>query len=216
PMDANRLVPVTEKIIEKGIPVIALDSAINSNKILSLVSFNNFQGGKVIGEWLVNKLDNKSNVLILEGVSSQRSAIDRRNGFLTGLQQGNINVLDTQSALWDKDMAEKIATQWLEEFSDIDAIICANDTMALGVLRAMKKAERSDILITGYDAINQVIQAIAQGEIAATIDQSPDIQARIAVQMMVRHLETGESLPPLIFMPEIKLVSEENVQLSLH
>ncbi|NES21363.1 MAG: substrate-binding domain-containing protein, partial [Symploca sp. SIO3E6] len=42
PMDANRLVPVTEKIIEKGIPVIALDSAINSNKILSLVSFNNF------------------------------------------------------------------------------------------------------------------------------------------------------------------------------
>ncbi|NEP13232.1 MAG: sugar ABC transporter substrate-binding protein [Symploca sp. SIO2C1] len=213
PMDANRLVTVTEKIIDKGIPVIALDSAINTNKILSLISFNHFQAGKVMGEWLVEKLDSNSNVLILEGVNSQRSAIDRRNGFLTGLEQGNINVLDTQSALWDTDIAEKIATQWLEEFSNIDAIICANDSMALGALNAVNKAKRSDILITGYDAINEVIQAIAKGEIAATIDQSPDLQARIAVQMMVRYLETGESLPPLIFMPEIKLVSQENVQL---
>lgn len=114
PMDANRLVPVTEKIIETGVPVIALDSAINSNKVLSLVSFNNFQAGKVMGEWLVEKLEDDSNVLILEGVTSQRSAIDRRNGFLAGLEQGNINVLASQSALWDKDMAEEITTQWLE------------------------------------------------------------------------------------------------------
>ncbi|NET56395.1 MAG: sugar ABC transporter substrate-binding protein [Symploca sp. SIO2E6] len=212
PIDANRLVTVTEKIIDQGIPIIAFDAAINTNKILSLVTFHNFQAGKLMGEWLVEKLDNNSNVFILEGVTNQSSSISRRNGFLAGLQQGNINVIDTQSALWNTDMAEKITTQWLEEFSDIDAIICANDLMALGALRAIKKAKRNDIIITGYDAINQVVQAIAKGDIAATIDQSPDLQARIAVQMMVRHLETGESLPPIIFMPEIKLVSEENVQ----
>lgn len=215
PMDANRLVPVTETLIEKGVPVIALDSAINTNKVLSLVSFNNFQAGKVMGEWLVKKLEDNSNVLILEGVTSQRSAIDRRNGFLAGLEQGNINVLASQSALWDKDMAEKITTEWLQQFSDIDAIMCANDTMALGALSALQKAGRSDILITGYDAIQDVIEAIAKGDIAATIDQSPDIQARIALQMMIRHLETKESLPPIIYMPEIKVVSEENVQTSL-
>lgn len=212
PMDANRLVPVTEKLIETGVPVIALDSAINTNNVLSLVSFNNFQAGKVMGEWLVEKLDENSNVVILEGVTSQRSAIDRRNGFLAGLEQGNINVLASQSALWDKDMAEEITTQWLEEYPELDAIMCANDTMALGAIRAIQKAGRSDILITGYDAIQDVIGAITKGDIAATIDQSPDIQARIAVQMMVRYLETGETLPSIIYMPEIKVVSEENVQ----
>jgi len=215
PMDANRLVPVTEKIIETGIPVIALDSAINTEKVLSLVSFNNFQAGKVMGEWLVEQLEDNSNVLILEGVRSQRSAIDRRNGFLAGLEQGNINVLATESALWDREMAEQMTTQWLNEFSDIDAIMCANDTMALGTLRAIQKAGRSDILITGYDAIQEAIAAIAKGEIAATIDQSPDLQARIALQMMVRHLETGGTLPSIIYMPEIKVVSKENVQNSL-
>ncbi|NES19387.1 MAG: sugar ABC transporter substrate-binding protein [Symploca sp. SIO3E6] len=214
PIDGNRLVTVTEKIIDQGIPVIALDSAINTNKILSVVTFDNFQAGKVMGEWLVKQLDDNANVLILEGVTNQSSSIARRNGFLTGLQQGNINVLDTQSGLWDTDTAEKITTQWIEELPDIDAIMCANDTMALGALKAIQKAKRSDILITGYDAIYQVIQAIAKGEIAATIDQSPDIQARIAVQMMVRHLETGELFPPIIYMPEIKLISEENVNLS--
>jgi len=215
PMDANRLVPVTEKMIDRGIPIIALDSAINTNQVLSLVSFNNFQAGKVMGEWLVEKLDNDSNVVILEGVKSQRSAIDRRNGFLAGLEQGNINVLDSQSALWDTDMAEKITTQWLEQYSDIDAIMCANDTMALGALRAVQKAGRNDILITGYDAIQDVIEAIAKGEIAATIDQSPDLQARIALQMMVRYLETGESLPSIIYMPDINLVTQETIQSAL-
>lgn len=209
--DADRLVPITEKVIASGIPVIAVDSIVNTDQILSFVTVNNFEAGKQMGEWLVSQLEEDSNVVILEGEIDQQNARDRRNGFFAGLQTGSVNILDSKSARWYEDVAAEITADWLQDFSDIDAILAANDSMALGALTAVKEADRDQILVTGYDAIGDAIASIHSNDLAATIDQVPGLQARAAVQMMVRHLETGETFPPQVLIPDVKLITQSNV-----
>jgi ribose transport system substrate-binding protein len=188
-----------------------MDTAVNSDQLLTFVVFDNFTAGRVIGEWVVEQLGGAGKVLILEGPPDQQNALDRRNGFLAGLRSGDIDVLDTQSADWEIEPAQEITTAWLQQYSDIDAILAANDDMALGAAEAVGEAHRQGIVITGFDATDVGLAAIKAGHIAATVDQSPDQQARLAIQLLIRHLETGETFPPIIFMPDIPLVTQENV-----
>lgn len=212
PMDSNRLAAVVDKAIESGIPTVVMDTPLNSEQLLTFVVFNNFKAGQVMGEWVVETLAGSGNALILEGPEYQQNAIDRRNGFLAGLQSGEINVLDTQPANWEVEPAKEITEKWLQEFSQIDVILAANDDMALGAAAAINEANRQNIIVTGFDAVEVALQAVAKVELAATIDQLPSEQARLAIQLLLRHLEQDETFPSIVLIPEISLISKENVE----
>jgi ribose transport system substrate-binding protein len=211
PLDSDRLAPVVNKAIAAGIPTLAMDTAVNSDQLLTFVTFDNFAAGQIIGKWVVEQLGGRGKVTILEGPSDQQNAVDRRNGFLAGLQGGDIDVLDTQSGDWEIEPAQEITTAWLQKYADIDVILAANDDMALGAAQAIAEAHRQGIIVTGFDATDAGLAAIEAGQVAATIDQAPGKQARLAIQLLLRHLETGETFPSIIFLPEIPLVTPENV-----
>jgi ribose transport system substrate-binding protein len=141
--------------------------------------------------------------------------VDRRMGFLAGLQTGNIDVLNIKSADWEIEPAHQITAGWLKEYTDINVILAANDNMALGAAQAVAEAKRKGILITGFDANDAALKAIKAGQMSATVDQAPDKQARLAIQLLVRHLETRETYPPIIFLPKTPLVMKENVDIYL-
>jgi ribose transport system substrate-binding protein len=211
PFDSNRLAPVIDKAVAAGIPTIAMDTPVNSDRLLTFVVFDNFQAGRVMGEWVVKQLGRPGKVLILDGPSDQQNAVDRRNGFLAGLQTGDIDVLNANSADWEVEPARQISAAWLSEYAHVDAILAANDNMALGAAQAVAQARKPGIIITGFDATDAGLAAIQAGQVSATIDQAPAKQARLAVQLLVRHLEKGETFPPTIFLSEIPLVTQENV-----
>jgi len=212
PRDSNRLVPAIEQAIANEIAVIALSTPINSPQVLTLVAFNDFAGGKKMGEWVSRQLQGQGNVLILEGPKYQKNALDRRRGYIAGLQDTNITLLDTETALWTCDAAQTITQNWLTKFSQIDAIVAASDHMALGALIATTHANRQDILIAGYDATPLAKAAIASGALGATIEQFPRATSPTAVQLMVRHLETGETFPPIVYLPEPNLISKATLR----
>jgi ribose transport system substrate-binding protein len=212
PFDSNRLAPVIDKAVAAGIPTIAMDTPVNSDRLLTFVVFDNFRAGQVMGEWVVKQLGRPGKVLILDGPHDQQNAVDRRNGFLAGLQRGDIDVLDASSADWEVEPAQQITAVWLSEYADVDAILAANDNMALGAAQAVAEARRPGIIITGFDATGAGLAAIQAGQVSATIDQAPAKQAYLAVQLLVRHLEKGEKFPPTIFLSEIPLVTRENVE----
>lgn len=212
PFDSTRLASVIEQAIDVGIHVVAMDTPVNSDQLLSFVVFDNFSAGKAVGEWVVQELGGKGKVLILDGPQDQQNAIERRNGFLAGLKGGDIEVLDTESADWEIEPASRITSAWLARFAEVDAIIAANDNMALGAAQAITDAGRQNIIVTGFDATDIALQAIADGQISATVDQAPGEQTRLAIQVLIKHLETGETFPPVIFLPNIPLVTQENVE----
>ena len=210
PFDSNRLALVIEQAVSAGIPVVAMDTPVNSDQILSFVVFDNFSAGKKVGEWVAQQLGGKGKVLILDGPQDQQNAIDRRNGFLAGLKSGDIEVLDTESADWEIEPARQITADWLDRFDDVDAIIAANDNMALGAAQALADADREGVLVTGFDATDIALQATADGQISATVDQAPGEQARLAIQILIKHLERAETFPSIIYLPDIPLVTQEN------
>ncbi|MBT9312013.1 sugar ABC transporter substrate-binding protein [Leptothoe kymatousa] len=209
PRDSNQLVPVVEKAIAKNIAIMAVGTPINSAQVLTLVTFNDFEGGKAMGQWVAERLKGTGNVLIIEGPKYQKNALDRRHGFVAGLQGQNITILDTETALWSCQTAQTITEQWLTKFPKVDAIIAASDHMALGAAIATQTAQRPDILITGYDAIPVARAAIAHGTLAATAMQLTTTPT--AIQLMVRHLENNETFPEVVYLPTPQLLSQANL-----
>ena len=208
PRDSNLLVPVIEKAIENNIAIISLATPINSEKVLTLATYNDFKGGKAVGEWVATQINDSGKILIIEGPKSQKNALDRRHGFIAGLQGKNITILDTEEALWSCEKAQEIVETWLAKYSEIDAIIAASDHMAIGALIATTTANRSDILVTGYDSLPAVQTLLESNLLGATIKQFPQGNSSTAVQLIVRHLETGETFPETVYLPNPLITSE--------
>jgi len=211
PFDSNRLAPVVDKAIASGIPTIALDTPINSDRVLTLVTCDNYNAGQVMGTWVVRQLGGKGKALMLDGPKEQQNAVERRKGFFAGLQTGNVEILNTKSADWEIEPARNITEAWLKKYADVNAIIAANDNMALGAAQAVAAANRSGILITGFDATDAALSAIKKGQMSATIDQLPGEQAHLATLLLVRHLEKHEKFPANVSPANISLVTKENV-----
>lgn len=212
PINSNLLVEPVERVVAAGKPVVILDTPLSSRAVLTQLAFDNQQAGRLAAEWIMRRLDGRGRVLILSGQEEGQNAIERRNGFLDALAASDIEVLDMQSANWLRGQAERITRGWLDRFPHIDAILAANDTMALGVADAIARAGRTGILVTGVDANPEALAAIRAGRMHVTIEQSPEAQARAAVQLLVRHLERGETYPAQSVWREMPLLDRETLE----
>lgn len=208
PADSLQLVPIVEKAAAQGIPVITLDTPVNTDAPLCFVGFDNRAAGQAIGAWVVEQLGGKGRVLILEGSQHHDNAIERSQGLLTGLRTGKeMIVLDRQPGDWDYQQAQKLTETWLRQYSQVDAIVAANDDMALGAIAALKAANRRDVLVTGFDGSEAALESIATGEMAATIDQVPEAQVHLALQLMITYLEKPQPLPPSVLIKNTQVIS---------
>lgn len=211
PTDSFRLGAIIEKAAESGIPIVAIDTPVDTDSVLSFVVLNSYDSAKEIGEWIAGQLNGKGNVLILSGAQTDQNAIDRHRGFLAGLSGSDIVVLDTQVANWRENRGQEVTADWLQEFPNVDAILAANDSMALGAITAIKAADREGILVAGYDGLPPAMDAIRAGEMAATSYQNPVLQAELATRILVQHLEKQSTFPPVVFLPGNPLITSQNV-----
>ncbi len=209
--DSNRMVPVVEKAMEAGIPVVAIDTPVNTDNLLTYIQFSNFEAGKLLGEWIVDEIGGSGKVIVGTGPTFEQNAVDRRNGYLAGLESGDIEILEVFDMGWDNDLANTTVAQWLETYDEIDAIMFPNDDTAVsGGILAIQDAKRTEILVTGFDA-NVGLDAIQQGTMDATIAQPIDLISRMGLQLLIRHLETDETFPPIVDFPMIPLITADNI-----
>ncbi|MEM9220650.1 MAG: sugar ABC transporter substrate-binding protein [Cyanobacteria bacterium P01_F01_bin.150] len=213
PLDSVKIVPVIEQAIANGIPVISFGTAITSEQLLTFVSINNKKGGEAIGKWVVEKLDGKGNVLILDGPAGQQNDRDRRNAILGGLSTGDIELLDIRSGEWKSDRAKSVVDEWLQTYShsEIDAIMATNDLMALAATEKLAEFGYADVVVTGFSGAPLALEAIHSNVMAATVDQSPGPQSRRAMQLLIQHLETGKTFGPHLPWQDINILSSENI-----
>ncbi|AGX86750.1 sugar ABC transporter substrate-binding protein [Candidatus Symbiobacter mobilis] len=212
PIDSNMLVASVEQFIKLGKPVIVLDTPLNSALTLTQLAFDNHQAGVLAANWVAQKLGGRGKVLILVGQEEGQNAIDRRDGFLDALGKHDIEILDMKSANWLRAQAEQITREWLDRFASIDAILAGNDMMALGAADAIERAGRKNILVTGVDANPEALEAILAERMHLTIEQSPEAQARAAVQLLIRHLERKETYPARSVWRGIEVIDRSNVE----
>ena len=97
----------------------------------------------------------------------------------------DIEIVAKQNADWDRQKSKDLADTWIKQYPDLNAIFCNNDTMALGVVEAVKSSGK-DILVVGVDGIGEAYDSIRRGELDATIDSFPFYKAQNAGEVMLR------------------------------
>ncbi|MBI6542086.1 ribose ABC transporter substrate-binding protein RbsB [Proteus vulgaris] len=186
------------------IPVITLDRVANKGEVASHVASDNRLGGKMAGDYIAEKVANDAKVIQLEGITGTSASRERGEGFKQAVDAHKLNVLASQPADFDRTKGLNVMQNLLTAYPAVQAVFAQNDEMALGALRALQTAGRTDVLVIGFDGTDDGIKAVNRGMLGATIAQRPDQIGIIGIQTADKILK-GEKVDATIPV-ELELV----------
>jgi ribose transport system substrate-binding protein len=203
PADESSTVNALKDAIGKKIPVVTVDRAVNVDGILSYIVTDNTKGGKLCGEWLTKKMPDGGNVIIMEGIMGTAPQRERGGGFRSVIDPkensaSKFKILDTAIGDFSMAPAEKAMSDLLAKHKDIDVIFSENDTMAVGIVRAIENAGRLNdkITVIGFDGAKEAYDLIKQGKMAVSAVQDFVYQGKTAVEFIDKFLKDGTKPEP--------------------
>lgn len=207
PVDSDAVTGAVEAAIAKGVRVISVDRVVNGVDIDCQIASDNVAGAELATQYIVDTLGENVKTAELVGTSGASAAIDRSQGF-HNIANKKLKVVASQTADFDRTQGMTVMENMLQADSSIQAVFAGNDEMALGAVEAISGAKK-DVLVVGFDATDDAIEAIRQGRMGATIAQQPDLIGSTAVENAIR-LTKGESIPKEIPV-EVTLITKDTV-----
>jgi ribose transport system substrate-binding protein len=210
PGDSKELIPVLKRAQDAKIQVVNIDNRLDEDlsKQLGLtgvpfISVDNEAGGYMSAKYIADQIKAPTQAVILEGIRQARNAQDRANGAVRAFK-GNTNlaVVASETANWKIDEAHDVAARLFQTYPDIGAVFCANDMMALGVIQYLNEKRKTNVLVAGFDNLQEAQQAVREGKLQATIDQQAALQGYTGVQFAVKLLK-GEKAAPTTYVDVI-------------
>jgi ribose transport system substrate-binding protein len=212
PADSRALVPPLARAIKAGIIVINIDVALDeaakkqAGVDLAFVGPDNRAGAKLAGDVLAKALGPGGKVVIIEGNPGADNAQQRKRGFDDSVKEGKLDLVDSRTAHWETEEANSVFSNILTAHPDVQGVMAANDSMALGVVKAIDAGGKSGkIKVVGFDNIAAVQPLLKDGKLIATIDQFGSKMAANGIDYAMKALK-GEKLEGWIKTP-IKLVT---------
>ncbi len=218
PSGSKEIVPAIVKANKAKIPVLIVDTRVDETtlkeaggQIATFIGSDNFAGGKIAGKKIVESLGGRGKVAVLEGIPGHETGDARLGGFHEALkEQSGIEVIASQTANWERALGYNVFQNLLQSNPDIQALFACNDMMALGAVAAIAAAGKTgEIIVVGFDAIDDARSAIRKGEMHGSIAQFPAEMGRLAVEKAV-DLLNGKTIADYI-PTKIELVAKENL-----
>ncbi len=198
PRAADALAPAIQEVIDAGIPVITIDRNVagdTANNTLAHVGADNVLGGEAQGNLILSLFPEGGQVFNLQGSPGASPAIDRNAGLHNVLDAlaDTYPIIFEQTANFNRADGLSVSENGLSAADAAPAVInAANDDMALGAVEAIKARDLvGQVAVIGFDALPEALLAIQNGELTATIEQFPGLQARTALDLMVDSLRNG-------------------------
>ncbi|MGI9067698.1 MAG: sugar ABC transporter substrate-binding protein [Pyrinomonadaceae bacterium] len=217
PSGSREIVPAIEKANRAGIPVVIVDTRVDpktmgesKGKIATFIGSDNYEGGKLAGEFTAKKLGGKGKVAILEGIPGHETGDSRLKGFREAIKASpGIEIVASQTANWERDQGFNVFQNILQSHPEVQAVFACSDLMALGAVEAIAAAKKTgQITVVGFDASDEARKAVLSGTMDATVAQSPATMGAMAVENAY-HLLQGEQVKEEFVVP-IKLITKEN------
>lgn len=205
PTDSDAVGNAVKAANGKKIPVITLDRGANAGDVVTHIASDNVAGGKMAGEYIIKQLGGKGKAVELEGIAGTSAARDRGKGFNEAIQGSGVEVVAKQTADFDRTKGLSVMENILQAQPEINAVFAHNDEMALGALQAIKASGRS-IMVVGFDATDDAVKAVNNGEMAATVAQQPAMIGSLGVENAVKVIK-GETVEKSIPVA-LKLVTK--------
>ena len=195
PLDSRALVrPVTSAVRAK-IPVMIIDSALNSQHPASYIATDNFKGGQIGGEHLGKLLGGRGRIILLRYQVGSASTEQREAGFLDVMKKKypQIEILsDNQYAGATRETAYQAAQNLLNRFGKkVDGVFAPCEPVTIGMMMALKGIGRTggDVKLVGFDAGTQSVEGLVKGDIQGLVVQNPVHMGYLGVTTMVQHLQ---------------------------
>jgi len=212
PADSKAMVTPLAKAVKAGVAVINIDVELDKDAKtaagidLAFFGPDNRSGAKLAGDALAKALGPGGKVVILEGNPEADNGQQRKKGFEDSVSAGKLQLLDSKTAHWETEEANTLMTNFLTQYHDIQGVMAANDSMALGVVKALDSAGKSGtIKVVGFDNIPAVQPLIKGGKMLATIEQYGAQMAAMGIEYGLRQL-AGEKFTGWV-KTDIKLIT---------
>jgi ribose transport system substrate-binding protein len=215
PFESAALTKPVAQVKGKGVYVTVVDRGLTDTSAQdAYVAGDNTAFGKIPGEYLVKALGGKGNIVAMRGIATtlDNERMDAFNAAIKG--SPDIKLLDAKYANWNRDDAFKVMQDYLTRFKQIDAVWAADDDMAVGVLKAIEQAKRTDIkIVFGGAGAKGMIKTLIDGKdprIQANVSYSPKF-IYDAIKLTAEARLKGDKLPATTIIPSV-LITKDNAK----
>jgi ribose transport system substrate-binding protein len=212
PIESAALTKPVQQVHSKGVYVTVVDRGLTDESGQdAYVAGDNTAFGKVPAEYIAKALGGKGDIVALRGIATtlDNERMDAFNSVMKGYP--GIHLLDAKYANWNRDDAFKTMQDFLTRFKHIDAVWAADDDMAVGVLKAIDQAKRTDIkLVFGGAGAKGMIKTLRDGSdprIQANVSYSPKF-IYDAIKMTAEARLKGAKLPAKTIIPSVLITRE--------
>lgn len=212
PLDNVALARPIETAVGRNIPVVIIDSGLESEAHSSFVATDNKEGGRLGARRLAEVLGNKGKVILLRYAEGSASTENREAGFLEEIaKHGEIEIISSnQYAGATKESALQASQNLLNKFPEVEGIFCPNESSAFGMLRALQNAGKAgQVKFVGFDTSEALVTGLKDGEINGLVSQDPFDMGYLGVKTAVAVIK-GESVEANI-ATRLEMITPDNL-----
>jgi ribose transport system substrate-binding protein len=216
PADSKALIPVLKRAADAGVLIVNIDNKLDAEAMAqaglkaAFVGPDNRAGARAVGLVLAGKLEAGDQVAIIEGVPTAFNGQQRRAGFEDAMKEAGMKVVSIQAGNWEMEKSSAVAAAILSEHPGLKAILCANDSMALGAAAAIQAGGRQgQVLLAGFDNISAVKPLLEEGRMVVTADQKADQLAVFGIEAALKMLAEGAEVEDVETAVEV-IVAEKD------
>jgi ribose transport system substrate-binding protein len=224
PTNVDALVRPVETAVKRGLPVILIDSTLNTQAPLSVIATDNYAAGRQAADALVAAIGDKKpfggKVIMLRFLEGSGSTEAREKGFADRVKEAGLELVDSAytkgggSTMDAADTADALIRRFTKDnVLQVDGIFASNQPTAIGMLRKIEQLQAGGMKIeapfVGFDAHEVLLGGIRQGKVAAIVTQDPKRMGYLGVKHMIAHLK-GEKVEPTI-ATQTATVTKENI-----
>lgn len=215
-VDVGAIVTAIEALNDAGIPFAAADQKPAGGKVVTLCASENYEGGLIAGEFMAKILDYKGQVGCLEGTAGHEANINRALGFNDAIKQYNPDLETVISQISGKfnNMEEgmTVTENFVEGNPELDGIFGISDPLPLGGIAAIKGTDLDGkVKFVGYDATEDGLKAIQNGDMAGSVAQFPAEMGYISMAALINYIMGWKTEFPEFIASPIIIVDKDNI-----
>lgn len=211
--DYVRLVDVTEKAVSEGIPVIIIDSGLNSDRISGFVGTDNVEAGKKLGETLIGKVGDNCDIAVMSFVKGTATSVQREEGLAEAIKaKPGIKLLSTEYCNSDENTAQELTEELVRKYPGLDVIVCLNAYGTTGTARAINKLNLAGkVKVIGFDSTPEEISLMEKDVIQSLVIQNPFSMGYQGVKYALDAIR-GQIIPRVV-NTDSTVIDKENMYL---
>jgi ribose transport system substrate-binding protein len=208
PYDSEGVAPAVKGALDKGVGIFTMDINVTGAESTSFIASNNVKIGEMLAEYVIKKLGGEGKIAFLGG-PTVTSLKDREEGFMNKIKESKIKVVANQGVAMERTTSLSGAETILQANSDIDAFIGVNENSAMGIVSALAAQGKKDVIVTGVDSTEDIMNGIKNGTISVGVAQDPYQMGYMAVENAIKWVN-GEKVDKNIEVP-IEYMNSENI-----